>query len=116
MKTIIVPTDFSDNAMHALRYACMLNAAFNGKIILFHSYAVPLMAGDTTYAFMPADDELKEESDQLLKKHKQKIAAEFPGMNIETVVEEGFAEQAITETAKTRNADLLVMARRGQAD
>src|SRR2546425_763870 len=100
MKTILVPTDFSDNSMHALRYACMLNAAFNGKIILFHSYAVAVLATDASYAIITGDDDLKEESAELLKKHQQKIAAEYPGMDFETSVEEGYAEQAITDFAK----------------
>jgi nucleotide-binding universal stress UspA family protein len=113
MKTIIVPTDFSDNATHALRYACMLNSAFNGKIILFHSYAVPVFAPDASYVILPDDDELKKESHDLLNKQKKKISAEFPGMTFETLIDEGFAEQAITETSKKKKADLLVMGIQG---
>ncbi len=113
MKTIIVPTDFSDNAMHALRYACMLNGKLNGKIILFHSYAMPVLATDMTFEIMPPDDELKKLSHKMLKEQLQQITSEFPGMNFETVAEAGFAEDEIINLAKTKEADFLVMGTQG---
>jgi len=113
MKTIIVPTDFSDNALHALRYAAMLNAAFNGKIILFHSYAVAVYGTETSLAFMPSDEELKNDSLELLNKESQKILAEYPGLKIESVFEDGYPEQAIIEMAKRKNGDLVVMGTQG---
>lgn len=113
MKTLIVPTDFSDNAMHALRYACMLNAKLNGRIILFHSYAVPVLSTDMAYEIMPPDEELKKISRGALKNQKEQIAAEFPGMPFETVIEAGYAEDEITNLAKTKEADFLVMGTQG---
>lgn len=113
MKTIIVPTDFSDNAMHALRYACMLNVKLNGKIILFHSYALPVLAIDMPYEIMPPDDELKKVSLIALNNQKHQILAEFPGMKFETLVDAGFAEDGITNMARTKEADFLIMGTQG---
>ncbi len=42
MKTILVPTDFSDNAVNAMKYAIRLAAKLNSKLIFFHSTHVPL--------------------------------------------------------------------------
>lgn len=113
MKTIIVPTDFSDNATHALRYACMLNTAFKGKIIIFHSYAVPVFDTNISYVIMPDDGEFKKKSHEMLNKQKHQILTEYPGMDIETLVEEGYAEDAITGAAKKKNADFLIMGTQG---
>lgn len=42
MKTILVPTDFSDNAVNAMKYAIRLAVKLNSKLIFFHSTHVPL--------------------------------------------------------------------------
>lgn len=39
MKKILVPTDFSDNARNALRYAIQLAQLFNSQIILLHTFS-----------------------------------------------------------------------------
>ena len=42
MKTILVPTDFSNNANNALKYANDFAQATNNKIVLLHAY-IPLV-------------------------------------------------------------------------
>lgn len=43
MKTILVPTDFSTNAMHAAIYAATLARVFDAKIIFYHIYTFPVV-------------------------------------------------------------------------
>lgn len=42
MKTILVPTDFSDNAENAMKYAIQLADKLGSRLIFFHSTHVPL--------------------------------------------------------------------------
>ena len=42
MKTIIVPTDFSKNALNAVKYAFAYSEKAKSKIVLFHSYDEPV--------------------------------------------------------------------------
>ena len=44
MKTILFPTDFSANAIQASQYAGMLARRFDARIILLHSYSVPMIS------------------------------------------------------------------------
>jgi nucleotide-binding universal stress UspA family protein len=42
MKTIVVPTDFSDISNNAIDYAVDLAKATGCSILVFHAYQVPL--------------------------------------------------------------------------
>jgi nucleotide-binding universal stress UspA family protein len=42
MKTILVPTDFSEDAKHALLYAIEMAQVSNSRIVLFHAFYQPL--------------------------------------------------------------------------
>src|SRR6185436_2808445 len=46
MKTILIPTDFYKNSGNAIQYAMELNKKIQAKAILFHSYVVPMLAGE----------------------------------------------------------------------
>ncbi len=37
IKTILVPTDFSEHAEHAFQWALVMAADWNAKIVLFHA-------------------------------------------------------------------------------
>ena len=41
MKNILVPTDFSENALNALLYAKELACSFDTKLTLLHTFNVP---------------------------------------------------------------------------
>ena len=40
MKTILFPTDFSENAIHSAQYAAMLAKRFDAKLVLLNVYSV----------------------------------------------------------------------------
>ncbi|MGB3074288.1 MAG: universal stress protein [Chitinophagales bacterium] len=42
MKTILVPTDFSENAVNAMKYGIRLAAKLDCKVVFFHSTHIPL--------------------------------------------------------------------------
>lgn len=112
MKTILVPTDFSKNSDNAIHFALELNKKLKSKVILFHSYVVPVFATDIPEA-IPSDEELKKVSQRAMKKLKEKITMEYPVMEIETLLKPGYAEDEIVEISSGKKADLVVMGTQG---
>ena len=55
MKTILVPTDFSNNANNALKYANEFAKAINNKIVLLHVY-IPLVGKYNSIPGIVAED------------------------------------------------------------
>ena len=51
MKTILVPTDFSDNANRALDYACNLALQLKAKIILMNAFQSPASTSNVMINF-----------------------------------------------------------------
>jgi len=112
MKTILIPTDFSKNSGNAIQYAMELNKKIQAKAILFHSYVVPMLAGEVP-ALMPGDDELKDEARTTLNKEQLRLASAYPGMHIETLLSPGYAEDEIVQVSTSTSADLVVMGTQG---
>lgn len=90
MKTILVPTDFSANAEHAIRYAVIFAKPFGAKVVLFHSYLLPVYATDLPLP-VATDEALRLASQESLEKLATRMRSEFPGVNFETRLEAGYA-------------------------
>ena len=56
MKTIIVPTDFSEISNNAIEYAIDLAKATGGSILLFHAYQVPVSMTDVPIVLLSVED------------------------------------------------------------
>jgi len=114
MKTILVPTDFSENADNAIMYALEMNKKFNAKIILFHSYFIPVYAAEAPMN-VPGLAELKNDAMKSLEKVKVKINTSFPGNNfvIETSVSEGMPEDEIATITEKEKPDMVIMGTKG---
>lgn len=116
MKKILVPTDFSKNAEHALQIAAAIANKTKTKLEILHTntamaYAAPLpeySAADqfdmTDYYTMAAEQ---------LYGIKKELSAQYPELEIETRVEEGFLYSSIRRTASEDDADLIVMGTKG---
>jgi len=114
MKTILVPTDFSRNSDNAIHFALELNKKMKAKVILFHSYVIPVLASDIP-VIIPSDDELKKEAEQNISLLKEKLQKEYQGMEIETLLSAGYAEDEITQVSKDQKTDLVVMGTQGSS-
>jgi nucleotide-binding universal stress UspA family protein len=69
MKTILVPTDFSPVALNALHYALALAKDLSAKIILYHSYQIPVTFSEVPVVTISLE-ELQKESDAKLQELK----------------------------------------------
>ncbi len=115
MKTILVPTDFSKNALNAVKYAIALSQDIKSKIILFHSYEAPDGSINMPLAGIT------------IGKHDAKLIAERGMQSLITllqktdsnlkfkwIVQPGFAPTNIVEYVKNHKINLVVMGTTGQ--
>jgi nucleotide-binding universal stress UspA family protein len=112
MKTILLPTDFSKNSDNAIHFALELNKMMKLKVILFHSYVLPVLASDVPIA-MTSDSELEKAAQKRIKQLKDKLIKEYPEMEIETKLSPGYAEDEIVQISSAKKADLVVMGTQG---
>lgn len=112
VKTILVPTDFSDPSVKAIQYATMIANEGLCKIILFHAVSLHLSATVEEPQFYAAGELEKIENEQLqqLKHHIQK---RYPKVQFECISRTGFPVESIQEVAKDTSADLIIMGTRG---
>ncbi|REJ81733.1 MAG: universal stress protein [Bacteroidetes bacterium] len=112
MKTFLVPTDFSENALHAARYALTMNRKMKAKIVLFHSYVVPVYASDIP-VIVPIDAELLKAGEESCRRLHAAMRAEFPESEIIMDIKQGYPEEEIIEAASSHKADLIIMGTKG---
>lgn len=112
MKTILVPTDFSDNADNAINYAAEIAKFTEAKLVLFHAFHPTLVPMDAP-VIMPLEG-LEKDSFARLKKIKKNILHKY-GNELNIVVETkcGFAVDEINRMIKGKKIDLVVMGMRG---
>src|SRR5690606_2686011 len=115
MKTILIPTDFSDVSTHAAKYgAAFCDKIGISKIILYHSYKVlhpeMVMIADVLIPKQPNTENTKNESIQRLIELKGLLE---PFLSKEVVVEYLADErpfiEAINEICIQEHVDLVVM-------
>lgn len=115
IKRILVPTDFSDVSIEAIRYAQSLAEMYGAKIILFHAVDdAPVLAFHTmelTTDFVLADTGSTAEHhlEQFVKSHD--IRNEY---GLELLVRRGNPYDEITHVAIEEDVGLIVMATHGR--
>ncbi|MET7000027.1 universal stress protein [Chitinophaga defluvii] len=117
MKTILLPTDFSDTAYHAAEYACMLTRQFGAKrLILFHAYQTLVSIADVPGAIPLNGDELRQNSEAELLKlyHLLKPLADSQ-TEISYLAEEAGVPLSFNAMAERLGVDLIVMGITGKS-
>ncbi len=119
MKTILFPTDFSGNAVHASEYAGMIAKRLNANVVLLNIYTIP------TISEYQLPNEI-ENFINLNKRDAQANLAEFTKVflkntglqpeRVSTRVEYGYVSNKIVETARAMQADMIVMGTKGATD
>lgn len=113
IKKILVPTDFSENAEHALAAAAKLARPFGASLHLLHVVQLPLLAVNPEAPAVPVTfwQELREHARKRLAPVQKKLEAE--GLKCESEVIEDIPGFAISAAAERTHADLIVMGTRG---
>ena len=117
-KHILVPVDFSETSVQALRLAIRLARGGQAKLTLLHVGVTPMpLAGDT---WLPNSAEIygkwqaqlvEEQTHGLKRLAREEIPEEI---EFRVVVREGFPPEEILAEAETGSHDLLVMGTHGR--
>ena len=113
MKTILVPTDFSENAFVAASYACALARAAKQKVQLLNVY-IALYSGFGEEGNSVKQIKLAEtESADAMKNLLDTLTRQFPGVDIEGECIKGFMIDVVTDKLKKNENSLVVMGTKG---
>ncbi|HET9278767.1 MAG TPA: universal stress protein [Flavitalea sp.] len=111
MQTIVVPTDFSNEARNAAVYAAELAKIFSAKLLLFHAYMLPTPVSEVPYVMITVD-ELQKENEMLIKKEVEYLARTY-GIQVESIVRIGIPSDEIRSLTEDVAVDLVVMGMKG---
>lgn len=114
MRKIVVPTDFSDNALLAATFAVNIAAIFGATIYLLHAMDA---ATDPILEPIALDSEYlekytRQEFDRL-RAFRNRITEQHPQVSVELRLSKGLAAGAILEIARKEQAELIVMGTHG---
>jgi nucleotide-binding universal stress UspA family protein len=112
MKTILVPTDFSENARHALSYAVEIARRKKAEILLLHTYQVPY---DFEIQLPGIIEEMEKKSAIELSAEKARIEStlQASGTGVRTFSTMGDVVEATLELAEAEKVDMIVMGTQG---
>ncbi|MGA7616275.1 MAG: universal stress protein [Thermoanaerobaculia bacterium] len=115
-KKILVPTDFSDLATHALEFAQMIATRYGSSICLL--YADPFLP-PPYFTSLQAEElaESLEKSKELAAEQLREYARRHvgPSIPVQSLIMEDVPFPAITNVAEKRNVDLIVMGTHGRS-
>ncbi len=117
MKTILVPTDFSEIANNALNYAAKLAVYTRSKLFLFHAYHVPMIVSEVPFVLTSEENQLEEKSNDQMKLIIENLQKKYENrLEIESLSVPGFTSDEIVDIAKHKNCDLIVMGTKGAGE
>ena len=110
MKTILVPTDFSNNANNALKYASDFAKVINNKIVLLHSY-LPIVGKYSVISGIVAEDiAIQKKSSE---KKLEKVSSKYVKVPSSHLVKIGDPIDEIIDAAQKSKSQLIVMGTHG---
>ena len=113
IRRILVPLDFSDQAPNVLDWAAHLAKQHGGRVILLHAYHLPVEFQQLEGAYLPPDfwSNVKVEAEQSLSRYAEEL--ERRGIQVESVVREGYPATVIVDEAASQSVDLIVIGTHG---
>ncbi|MGB5808963.1 MAG: universal stress protein [Polyangiales bacterium] len=111
---ILVPTDFSENAEHALTYATGIAEAAGAEVHLLHVPVLPTyLLMDLSYSPGPeVVTRIHEEAEEAVGKHAETVRA--AGVTCVERVRSGPVHEVIRDYAKKESVDLVILGTHGR--
>jgi len=115
MKTILIPTDFSDNTAHALKYGYLIARQIKANILLCNAVIIPAempQAGFVVWPMEESDTLLKDSDDELLKlKASLERTENHSGFKpaVSCVNETGLVTDVVNQITQKEQIDLVVI-------
>ena len=119
MTTILFPTDFSKNAIHASLYAGMIARGMNAHLILLNVYSIPMA---TEYQIPYNVDEFLKISQEAAEENLKVFAKELINAigishsKVSQITDYGQTSDSIVKIAKSENVDLIMMGTKGASN
>lgn len=110
--TILVPTDFSDNAKNATAYAAQLAKKLDASLILLHAYMLPAPVSEVPFMMLNAE-EMQKENELTAKEATEKLQSEY-GIRASYIVRLGFPSDEAEVIIEDQPIDMVVMGMRGK--
>jgi nucleotide-binding universal stress UspA family protein len=108
-RTVLHPTDFSENSDYAFRLACALARDYGARLVILHAAVPPVVVyGEGVIPPEPGDYKDR------LRERLQQLAAPDPKIKVEHRLVEGDAVTEILRTAEGTKADVIVMGTHGR--
>ena len=115
LKKILVPQDFSEYSLHALKYAITFSSLFKSDLIVLHVVEPIVYPADFSFGqvSIPAmEEEIRKHSEEQLN---ELIANEVPsGIKVSSIIKVGKPFIEIIEVAKSESADLIIISSHGR--
>ncbi len=120
MKTILVPTDFSANALHALKYAQELYKCERACFFVLHAYADEVYGEHLSRQPETLETIKKEKKEQTEKRLDHMLETVMgippnPLHNLEVIASFDSLVDAINDVVEEMNIDMVVMGTKGEA-
>jgi nucleotide-binding universal stress UspA family protein len=112
MKTILVPTDFSDTANKARDYAVQLAQELNAQIFLLNTYHIPY-SGASAGTIVNLGKVALEESEKAMNNQAEFLSLNFPNLIFKTFCKPGMLLDSVRRIGKNKEVDLIVMGTTG---
>ena len=119
LKTVLVPTDFSENSKKALIYAVRLAQRNDSSLILFHAFELPEFVRqrppDFSGGFNEEEMKLFDDARRRCEERLVTLSRDLQGCNvkIETAHRLGTPYEEIIKVARERGVDLIIIATHG---
>ncbi len=111
IRTVLHPTDFSEQARSAFPMACSLAHDFGARVVVLHVAPPPIQILGGMAAPSPA---LEEYDPAVLGKKVRELHSPYPDVPVEARVETGDAAATILKVAEETACDLIVMGTHGR--
>ena len=115
LRRVLVPTDFSEEALRSARTALeLLGARGKGELVLVHAYHIPVEY--SAYGSLPTNWNFLEEAPRVAQTELDKWSKELSasGWKVKTEVGEGPPAIVIERLAKEHEVDLIAMGTHGR--
>lgn len=115
MKRILVPTDFSEHAEHALKAAAQIAKKNGSEIIILHMLELPHQTNDAIFGGVSIPETMlfMQKANEMLDKISQSSFLE--GISVTEVVKMDKPIHGITQIGKEQDIDLIVMGSHGSS-
>ena len=114
-RNILCPTDFSDTASHALKYAIEMANLYHVDIRILHVVDLPL--GNDNYMILTiTPEELAKNMEEIAARRMHELLGQLnTELKIETVIRRGDPVTEILEEANSDNIGMVVIASHGRS-